>query len=513
MLASRARNTSVVNTPRQRSTTAPPGDPHVKVETPTSHHFNGSVPDLVAETRSVENDHPPKLDDLDLMICHEEFTNLVALANKVKQVEKAQQSCASASAYYEMNRREIANSSLAPAEVVAAVERMQEQLSVKNVVIRRGMYPLTDAMMDDNFSILQQELEYCECCLRKAKKQSKHAASPGGGGNGDAIVAKYPKWQTDILMKWVIDHKDDPRPDNHQIEKLSAETGLTRSQIVNWTTNVRKRNRKATLDGKKPHHFIDFVFLAQERDKSQGGVSNPTTGSATPPIETPRRRKKLRVLRTPGSSQQSSPHPSPIQSQAPSSFSTPQHRYSEASPGYHHPPTPYIPYTPLSQRLPSPQHGGNVYSTPAQWSNNWGTANNKKRRRPSTKISNSAAWQKKLKSVTESFEEPVGGDSMEPIIIDDDLDEDILSVFASSWKGTLLGDKDDVKPPQTLSSSNDMDVKIKQEDSEDDGAELPALDELTLGPPDLIFYSSFDWKEIDMTSLDDEAGIIKSKDV
>jgi hypothetical protein len=56
-------------------------------------------------------------------------------------------------------------------EVVAAIERMQEPLSVKNVVIQRGMYPLMDAMMDDNFSILQQELEYCSLSQQRWQQQ------------------------------------------------------------------------------------------------------------------------------------------------------------------------------------------------------------------------------------------------------------------------------------------------------------------------------------------------------
>ncbi len=47
--------------------------------------------------------------------------------------------------------------------------------------------------------------------------------------------------------------------------------GLTKSQVVNWTTNVRKRNLKATVEkGKKPHHFLDFLFLANDRDEKGG---------------------------------------------------------------------------------------------------------------------------------------------------------------------------------------------------------------------------------------------------
>lgn len=91
----------------------------------------------------------------------------------------------------------------------------------------------------------------------------------------EAIVTKYPKFQADILMKWMIDHKHNPCPNATDIECLKAETGLNTSQIINWTTNVRKRNVKATCKGgKKPHHFIDFLFLAHDRDLKRKAGSN-----------------------------------------------------------------------------------------------------------------------------------------------------------------------------------------------------------------------------------------------
>jgi Homeobox KN domain len=86
----------------------------------------------------------------------------------------------------------------------------------------------------------------------------------------EAIVTKYPKYQTDILMKWMIEHKHNPCPTLADIEYLKIHTGLNGQQITNWTTNVRKRNVKATTkNGKKPHHFIDFLFLSYQHDRQQ----------------------------------------------------------------------------------------------------------------------------------------------------------------------------------------------------------------------------------------------------
>ena len=174
-----------------------------------------SIPDLETESSEKEvpveqgtcpslPEHPP-LDDLDLMICHEEFPSLIALVAKVKAIKNLQDSCASAVEYYQRHRQEIASSALSPAEVLSAVEQMQEQLSFKNVVIRRGSYPLTDSMMDDNFSILQRELEFCQSCIGAVSGTISGTKETSSNGNGEAIAVKYAKWQTDILMNWIRD--------------------------------------------------------------------------------------------------------------------------------------------------------------------------------------------------------------------------------------------------------------------------------------------------------------------
>lgn len=488
MLASTTCNTSVADVANKQQMWAAKLPPH---EIHRSRSTGRSIKETFVDENSASANHTPEiplLDDLDLMICHEEFTNLVALADKLKRVQRAQQSSVASIEYYEANQLGKANSSLAPAEVVAAVERMQEQLSVKHVVIRRGMYPLTDAMMDDNFSILQQELELCESCIRTAETKKDTI---------EATAAKYPKWQTDILMKWVVENKGNPFPGSEEIEQLSSETGLSRDQIINWTTNVRMRSRKATLGGKKPHHFMDWVFLAQQRDEQNGDTvhqpsANPSqatrstlsaetsirrTGSLSsiPSVESPHRRKRPWVLCTPKSSSQA------LGCQKP-----------ESSPRYgqnHYLDTPYIPYTPPSQNYCDHKGcGHSQYLTPAK--KPWSTGGNWSTKRPRLSIPT-------LKSVSESFDENNGGgDSMlDPIIIDEEIDEDILSVFAASWEGT---------PRVKKQPAGEMAVETKQEtlpEDSDEGKFAEALNEVILDPPQFMLEASLDWKEFELDLL------------
>jgi hypothetical protein len=285
------------------------------------------------------------LDDLDIMLCHEDFPKLVSLASEVKSLRET--------GAVEPNIPKSNHGKDGPleaSEVISAVTRMQDHLlsasakqhdqhdttsvSSRFPKIARGSYPMTDSLIDDSFAILQREFDRCQRNGDSNKKARRGSSSQSKKAK-EAIAIKYSKWQTDVLMQWVIEHKDNPFPDPSDVHELMQKTNLTYSQIINWTTNVRKRNRKATCeDGKKPHHFIDFLFLAHKRDTERAtGQADCSDGSAA----TPRTSNKA-VPGTLTSSARKRKADSQLQSPMRTPHRTPRHR------PYHSPYTPVSPY-------------------------------------------------------------------------------------------------------------------------------------------------------------------------
>ena len=470
-------------------------------------------PEMEAEDRDDANTTTQgggdSLDELDLMICHEDFASLVALAAKVTAAMEKLQSCELAKEYYKRNAPDKARSSLKPSEVVAVVERMKDKFSTRNFVVRRGMYPMTDAIMEDNFMILQKELELCQASLATA--QHAKVASPG---QTDAIAVKYSKWQTDILMNWMIEHKADPFPSLQEIHSLSEETGLSHSQVVNWTTNVRKRNRKATLSGKKPHHFVDFVFLAQDRDdkkrkstRVKKEVKKELATSTPPPrkkevkkelvpLTTPPRKKATRKRKkstpssaTPKRKVKTITEPSGDQPPVFSTYGSPHSHYNH---GYYLFSTPPPPSTahPMAMHAHSSIEGGRL----------------------SHGDHSKSDWNGNLFAVSTSFDEAI-----EPIFNVDEIDEGPLHDFAQLWGPETFGkDLPISKAPKlnqadlqcAVHNCNDNDSS-KNEPNVSDQEETAELPPATLDPPDLRQESSLDmdWDDLDDDYFNAAAGL------
>ncbi|GAX14089.1 hypothetical protein FisN_8Hh075 [Fistulifera solaris] len=210
-------------------------------------------------------------DDLDLMLQHECFPTMVELTLLIQQ---GYQAIRDRTGRTYTSQQKLPKSSLTLDETMKATLHMQQKLlsnpKVPRTVVRRRQYPITDAIIDDSLRILRREYDDIQNYEQDPKAaQSVHEPSlKKKGSKKEAIAIKYAKWQTDILMKWMVDHSEEPFPDQTAIAQLMSQTGLSQSQVVNWTTNVRKRNKKATCQGgKKPHHFIDFMFLVQEREQ------------------------------------------------------------------------------------------------------------------------------------------------------------------------------------------------------------------------------------------------------
>lgn len=224
---------------------------------------------------------PPKHsknDDFDLMLLHEDFPILLAVAADLKEIREHIASHRSVGSTGPDNDvvvpvfQQIAKSTQHNDQVLNALDRMQKAFDLQpeetNVLL--GTYPVIDSVLEDAIGKLRQEYESCEAWI-----QSQIPTTQAGGisfkkRDRGSLAIKYPKVQTDILMEWMIENRDDPFPSDDDLCLLAERTGLSTSQVVNWTTNVRKRNRKAVLDNKKkPHHFIDFLFLVQERENKK----------------------------------------------------------------------------------------------------------------------------------------------------------------------------------------------------------------------------------------------------
>ena len=80
--------------------------------------------------------------------------------------------------------------------------------------------------------------EPLDCTFTPALDDSSQSASPKFPTK---IGSRFSIETVSILRKWFTANKDHPYPTDMDKETLQAQTGLSRTQIVNWLSNARRR--------------------------------------------------------------------------------------------------------------------------------------------------------------------------------------------------------------------------------------------------------------------------------
>jgi hypothetical protein len=211
------------------------------------------------------------------IVHHEDFEELVYLAFQVRCLHQQilnETGCS----YTYCAFPELATNSSNAEEVLQSAARITGEASSNpgsrrfHATLRRGENPTADVFLKNSQDSLELQLadmqRHQEGLTLLSLANARTGMKKGKGGaktKKEAIAIKYSHRQTTVLMDWMIKHKESPFPDTKAIACLMKKTELTQIQVVNWTTNVRRRSRKATCEGgKKPHHFIDFFFLAHD---------------------------------------------------------------------------------------------------------------------------------------------------------------------------------------------------------------------------------------------------------
>lgn len=218
-------------------------------------------------------------DDSTRLVCHEAFKQVMFMTIQVKNLQDAM------SRGTQATKTELANS-LNHNEANSLLDRMIAAQSphsdVASVIIRKGMYPNIDELLDKMMNSLITHYRYLMDIFQDYEQffSAEDAITRKRKAISNTIASKYTKERTDYLYKWMDGCAHYPYPNAYELEMLSMGSGLKVEQVNNWTTNVRKRKLKASVDlEKKPCDYLDFRFLAEHRDRiNQPPQPSPAKG-------------------------------------------------------------------------------------------------------------------------------------------------------------------------------------------------------------------------------------------
>ncbi|RMJ14881.1 hypothetical protein CDV36_005447 [Fusarium kuroshium] len=78
-------------------------------------------------------------------------------------------------------------------------------------------------------------------------------ASIGSAAPPPKIGARFSREAVRVLRQWVSTHSDHPFPSDHEKEILQNRTGLSKTQILNWLANARRRGKIQARHPGSPH--------------------------------------------------------------------------------------------------------------------------------------------------------------------------------------------------------------------------------------------------------------------
>ena len=242
----------------------------------------------------------PWKDDTERWMCHQDFAPSMFLSMQLKDITCALARGSKATIEELKALHDIDNAN-------ACLELIKESQGVDLglPVLPRGVFPHVDTIVDETFQSAQEEMALLEQRYYQKSMENKEI-SKKRKPDTLAIASKLNKACTDYLTEWMIDNAANPYPTQEDIAMLSLGCGLDPTQVNNWATNIRKRNQKATVEGgKKPHGFLDFQFLAVDRDRRKANKrslpqTQPTTAEVDVDTQLPpnKRRKPCMSVET-----------------------------------------------------------------------------------------------------------------------------------------------------------------------------------------------------------------------
>lgn len=79
---------------------------------------------------------------------------------------------------------------------------------------------------------------------------------------GSRHSSKLPARATEVLLEWFLNHQDNPYPSPTEKKVLCSQTNLSKKQIRNWFTNMRKRHWGPVRKGTQaPKGLLDMAIL------------------------------------------------------------------------------------------------------------------------------------------------------------------------------------------------------------------------------------------------------------